>query len=162
MGLWDNLGCASGDLLPLLTPAPQTDPSAAKNAGHILLGHMHGCRNISPAPTLFLPMQLNPVPSFQERGRHCEPGLQEDTDKGASHGGLQRVHQRKQERFGEWGMLGALLERELPVEPALSSSGRWSAGLKPEQSFLKGMRNFEEKHHPGAGQAAESWEGTWL
>lgn len=55
LGLWDNLGCASRDLLPLLTPAPQTDPSAAKNSGHILLGNVHDCRNTTPAPTPFSP-----------------------------------------------------------------------------------------------------------
>lgn len=49
------------------------------------------------------------------------------------------------------GCWGHCLERAFPVEPGLSSSGPWPAGLKPEQSLLKSMRNVEEKHHPGAG-----------
>lgn len=55
-----------------------------------------------------LPVPLTALPFFLERGWHCESGLQEDADKGASHGSLQGVHQGKPQRLGEQGLLWEL------------------------------------------------------
>lgn len=58
------------------------------------------------------------LPSFPERGRHCEPGLQEDTDKGTGHRGLQGVHKGEPQCAGEWEMLQDL-QGEAPLVAAL-------------------------------------------
>jgi len=89
------------------------------------------------APTL--PVPLTTLPSFQERGRHCEPGLQEDTDKGTSHGGLQGVHKGQPQCFGEWWTLGELLGEGTGVRGEQRRAGRGevccsSAALPRSQS----------------------------
>lgn len=90
-------------ICPTLTPVPA--------CGHLLPGAQAWQERLSQAPGWAsrepAPRALLTPPGFSSEGRRLgEPGLQEDQDPGAGHGGLQGVHQGEPYRPGEAGVGG--------------------------------------------------------
>ena len=161
--VWDVQG---RELLPLLTPPPQTGPSATKKSWwHPAQGHAWLLKHPS-------------LPSLHSSPSHSPLSLLFKKEDGTVNRDFKKTRTKEQvtEAFREFtrgnrnvlvsgGCWGGCRERAPPAEAALDSLAPCPEVLQPEQSLLKKHEKWQREMPSwcrGEGRAVEGWEGTCL